>query len=99
MPILLALIVINKKDINIDWKYKLLINTYIFANSFWIMVMNAAYSNRFAYLSWFLYPIVLAYPCLKMNIWNNFQGKKAGNILLFQVGFTAFMDLIIYGRI
>lgn len=60
------------------------------------MIMNISFSNRFAYLSWFLYPIVLAYPCFEMNIWNQSQGKIATNILLLNVFFTAFMQFIYY---
>ena len=56
-----------KRNFN-DVSYNLIANTYVLANAFWIMVIRAAYSNRFAYLSWFLYPIVLAYPLLRMNI-------------------------------
>ena len=68
MPIYLAYIVIIKREIY-DKLYIILINTYIFSNSFWIMVINSLNSNRFAYLSWFMYPIVIAYPLLKLEIW------------------------------
>ena len=95
MPIWLAYHVLVKKRIT-DTTYLLIANTYIYANSFWVMMMQATYSNRFAYLSWFMLPVVLAYPCLRMNVWGNRQGKVAAKIMLAHVGFTAFMHFIYY---
>lgn len=94
MPIWLGWYAI--KRVPDDKTFNLLLSTYVLANSFWIMVMNASFSNRFAYLSWFLYPLVMAYPCLRMNIWDSQQGKMAGTVLLANVGFTAFMQFIYY---
>lgn len=99
MPIWLGWAVTKRLGNKVDKTYQLLLNTYIFANAFWVMLMNAAYSNRFAYLSWFLYPIVLAYPCLRMNVWGERQGRVAGNILVAHSAFTTFMDLIYYGAL
>lgn len=97
MPIYLAYIVIIKREIY-DKLYIILINTYIFSNSFWIMVINSLNSNRFAYLSWFMYPIVIAYPLLKLEIWPD-QNKKVVQILMLHIGFTFFMDVVYYGII
>jgi hypothetical protein len=49
--------------------YSALLNIYIISNTFWILIISANYSNRFAYLSWFLYPIVLLYPFIRFNFW------------------------------
>ena len=92
MPILLGMFV-NSKLSRPDSTYNFLLNTYTLSNSFWDMLMNAAFSNRFAYLSWFMYPIVLAYPCLRMNVWRKKQGATAGIILLIHTLFTVFMVL------
>ena len=81
IPILFAYYVIYRKKITVDRLYTILINTYILSNALWIIVIKASFSNRFAYLSWFLYPIVLAYPLLKYQIWNNQKSKLA--IFLF----------------
>lgn len=51
-----------------DNLYTLIYNTYVLTNIFWILVIRANYSDRFAYLSWFLIPFVLVYPLLKGNI-------------------------------
>ena len=63
VPIYVAYYFIVKKGFQ-DSLYKLFANTYILANAFWVLVINASFSNRFAYLSWFLYAIVLVYPFL-----------------------------------
>ena len=65
---------------------------YLLTNAFWVMVIKAAFSNRFAYLSWFLYPLVLAYGVIRLHLWED-QDKKAGLILLGHVAFTMFMYL------
>ena len=91
MPILLGYYIVIKNGIR-DRKYEILLNTYTLANAFWVMVIRASYSNRFAYLSWFMYPIVLAYPLLKLEIWGEEQGKYLRQIMLAHVGFTWFMN-------
>lgn len=93
MPIVLGYYVVIKRGIQ-DRTYSILLNTYTLANAFWVMVIRANYSNRFAYLSWFMYPIVLAYPLLCIDIWGNEQGKRLQQIMLAHVGFTWFMQTI-----
>lgn len=73
--------------------FNILATTYILANSFWVMVIKAAFSNRFAYLSWFLYPIVIAYAVIRLHIWDD-QDRKAGLILLLHACFTLVMYMI-----
>ena len=94
MPILLGWYVIFKKRV-INSTYRLLLGTYIFANAFWIMVIRAEFYNRFAYLSWFLYPIVLAYPLLKLKIWPKTQGQKTAIIMMAHLAFTLFMVFVL----
>ena len=84
-------------DVNSMKIFNILATTYILANSFWVMVIRASFSNRFAYLSWFLYPVVLAYAVIRLHIWKD-QDRKAGLILALHAGFTMFMYLIYYGR-
>lgn len=91
MPIVLGYYIIIRRGIR-NKTYEFLLNTYTLSNAFWVMVIRANYSNRFAYLSWFLYPIVLAYPLLKMDVWDDQQGKRLSQIMLAQVGFTWFME-------
>lgn len=66
---------------------------YCIANAFWILVITAAFSNRFAYLSWFLMPAVIAYPIFRYKIWKE-QYKIFGAILFIYFMFTYFMNVI-----
>ena len=90
MPILLGYYVVFVRQVW-DKNYLLLLNTYILCNSFWVMMIRASYSNRFAYLSWFMYALVLAYPCLKLPVWED-QGRKTALIIIGHLGFTLFMS-------
>ncbi len=45
--------------------YAILHSTYIIANAFWVLVIRANFSDRFAYLSWFMYTLVVMYPLLE----------------------------------
>lgn len=73
--------------------FYILSTTYMLANSFWVMVNKAAFSNRFAYLSWFMYPVVIAYAVIRLHIWED-QDKKAGLILVAHAGFTILMYMM-----
>lgn len=88
MPVWLAWYV-RYKNIY-DKNFTLLANTYIIANSFWVLICRVAFSNRFAYLSWFLYALVIAYAAIRVPIWKD-QDRKAGQILLFHTSFTMIM--------
>ena len=78
-----------------DRTFDVIANTYLLCNAFWIMVIRASFSNRFAYLSWFLYPLVIAYPMFRMNLWKD-QDRKTAIIFFFYSGFIFFMFFIYY---
>lgn len=78
-----------------DKAFMIIANTYILCNAFWVMVIRSSFSNRFAYLSWFLYPLVMAYPLLRMNLWKD-QDRKTALILFLYSGFTFFMFFVFY---
>ena len=78
-----------------DPAFTVIANTYLLCNSFWIMVIRAAFSNRFAYLSWFIYPLVFIYPLLRMNLWKD-QDRKTSLMFFMYSGFTFFMFFIFY---
>lgn len=71
----------NFKDEYYHWIY----NTFLVTNAFWILVIRAAYSNRFAQISWFIMPIVLIYPFMKRRFWNNHEKMLGYALLLFYV--------------
>ncbi len=82
---------IFKKDIT-DKFYIHLWGTYMIANSFWILIIRANFSNRFAYLSWFLMAPVIAYPILRYKLFPN-QYRVVGVVLAVYYLFTYFMFL------
>jgi hypothetical protein len=73
-----------------DQMYFRLLNTYLICNGFWILVINANYSNRFAYLSWFMMAIIIIYPMLKQNFFKH-QHFMIGKIMLVYFLFTYLM--------
>lgn len=92
LPVIMAWYVCVKKKIKDEW-YRTLCITYCLCNAFWILVIRAAFSNRFAYLSWFIYPIVIAYPLINLPVWDD-QDRKTAMILAFYCSFTFFMQMI-----
>lgn len=90
MPILLGAYTLFVRKIYNN-TYLLLLGTYIYANSFWVLVIRGLFSNRFAYLSWFIYPIVLAYPLLNLPVFVKNHSKKTAWILMAHIGFTTMM--------
>ena len=72
IPMLVGGYYIFKKGIR-DRFYEMMYNTYLLTNMFWILVIRANFSDRFAYLSWFMIPFILVYPLLvhQMNLKKN----------------------------
>lgn len=92
MPIWMAWYVCVKRKAKENW-YNALAVTYILSNAFWVMVIRSSFSNRFAYLSWFLYPVIIAYPLIWLPLWRN-QDNRTGIILSAYCAFSAFMLLV-----
>lgn len=90
IPIVLG-IYIKSKGLE-DRVYSVFLNTYILSNAFWVLVIRAEFSDRFAGLSWTLYPFVIAYPLINLYIWNN-QQKKLALGLFLNVSFLVLMQL------
>lgn len=93
MPIVLGWYAIFKRKVYNN-TYLILLGTYIYANAFWVILIRSLFSNRFAYLSWFLYPIVLAYPLLSLPVFKKQHSNKTAWILLAHFGFTTVMWLL-----
>lgn len=93
MPIVLGWYTIFKRKVYNN-TYLMLLGTYIYANAFWVILIRSLFSNRFAYLSWFLYPIVLAFPLLTLPVFKKQHSKKTAWILLAHFGFTTVMWLL-----
>lgn len=79
----------NFKDEYYHWIY----NTFLVTNAFWVLIIRAAYSNRFAQISWFIMPIVLIYPFLKQRFWTNHE-KMLGYAILLFYAFTFYSNIL-----
>ena len=73
--------------------YIKLVSIFLISNSFWILIIRANFSNRFAYLSWFLIAFVIFYPFLK-SVFLKKQNKLLSIYMLAYFAFTYFMFLI-----
>jgi len=82
LPVIIAWRFISKYKFN-DETYNWLFSIYLIANAFWVLVIRAEYSNRFAQLSWFIMPLVLIYPYCMKEFWPNQSQKTAWALLLF----------------
>ncbi len=66
-----------------DSYYEWIFNTYVICNAFWVVIIRAPYSNRFAQISWFILPLVLIYPFIRERFWVNQEKMLAVGILIF----------------
>lgn len=94
MPIWVGYIAIFKKKIS-SYIYNVILCVYLTTNAFWLLCMYALFTNRIAYLSWFLYPIVLIYP-LFLPQWGEKRYQTLSIVMLAHLGFTIFMSLVYY---
>lgn len=79
----------NFRDEYYHWLY----NTFLITNAFWVLVIRAAYSNRFAQISWFIMPIILIYPFMKQRFWQNHE-KVLGAALLAFYAFAFYYNVV-----
>ena len=93
-PIIVGWIVVVKKRV-LSRVYCFLLNLYLLTNATWLLCMYAEFTNRIAYLSWFLLPIVLIYPFLN-EVWGERQYNTFQIIAFAHLGFTIFMQYIYY---
>jgi len=81
------------KKIN-DIYYAQLTHIYLVSNAFWILLIKASFSNRFAYLSWFLMGLVVIYPFLKKVYWKD-QFSKIGGLTFLYFSFTYLISFVL----
>lgn len=85
VPIVVGGYFILKKNFE-DKFYSILYATYLLSNSFWIIINDVPFSDRFAYLSWFIMPVLIIYPFLFSNI--KMRYSKIALVLILQISFT-----------
>jgi len=80
-----------------DETYRRLFGTYVLTNASWILIIQSNFTNRFAYLSWFLQPVILIYPLLRSELLSQ-QRVKVGIMLILNAGFSvAFLYALAIG--
>lgn len=94
IPIVLGYYVIFKKKL-VSKEYQFVLNVYILTNAIWLLCMYANYTNRIAYLSWLMYPVLIIYPFMNMK-WNIKSNKNLTYAVYGHLGFTLFMTFIYY---
>lgn len=92
IPVVVGYYFIFKRNYT-DKFYCWLYNIYLFTNAFWIIVIRASFSNRFAQISWFLIPIVLIYPFFMKKFWED-QPAKTGYAVIVSYLYTFYLVFI-----
>ncbi|MCZ8144124.1 EpsG family protein [Flavobacterium sp.] len=92
LPVISGAYFIFKQKIQ-DVIFQQLTALYLFANGFWILIIRANYSNRFAYLSWFLMGIILIFPLIKYKFFKN-QNSVVACVILFYFLFGYLLNII-----
>lgn len=98
MPVLVGYWAMYKKRIRLSKLYSCLLNVYLCTNGIWMLCMYSNFTNRIAYLSWFLYPVVLIYPFLNED-WGQSRYRTFAKVMLAHLGFTIFMEGVYYGSL
>lgn len=102
IPILVGYKIVLKEKLKVSKLYSALLHMYICTNGIWCLCMYASYSNRIAYLSWFMYPFVLIYPFLKEDLKGMLflksrnQYVQLAKVASYHLYFTLFMELVFY---
>ncbi|OJV36709.1 MAG: hypothetical protein BGO33_04240 [Bacteroidia bacterium 43-41] len=91
VPIIIGYYYIKKMMIK-DSTYIRFFNMYIMTNSVWLLIMRIIYSDRIAYLSWFLIPIIFLLPLFRQRVFVN-QRLYISFILLGLIFFNFIMML------
>lgn len=90
VPIVLGYIYIFRLNYQ-NKLYRILYCTYVGCNAFWLLTIYVPFNNRFAYLSWFIYPFVISYPLLKQKDFVDFQQSKIQLMVFLNYAFTFIM--------
>jgi hypothetical protein len=93
-PVVTGWYFIIKKNFK-DQFYTQVYNTYLICNMFWILVIRANFSNRFAYLSWFIMGFIIIYPFLKQRFFKN-QIIVTAKVITAYFMFTYLMFILYY---
>lgn len=82
--------------LRLDPFYARLVNAYLFSNAIWVLLIYANFSNRFAYLSWFMMPWLLLYPFVPGRVVRRPRLGFVAAVLLAHYLFTYIMWMVFY---
>ena len=71
--------------------YMLIYKSYVLSNAVWLLVIRIPFSDRVAYLSWFLIPLLVLYPLLTGNI----RMKKPQKVVIVSMGLFICLNVIL----
>ena len=94
LPIVTGYITLFKYRLK-STEYSFIYNIYLLTNAVWMLCMYASFTNRIAYLSWLMYPVVLVYPFFCHDFMPA-QAKRLNQIVWIQLLFTLAMTYIYY---
>lgn len=97
VPVIMGYYFELKGPYHLSRKYNFLIHFYIFTNAIWMLCMYASFNNRIAYLSWFVYPIVIIAPFLDKQNRSPLRYMQLGKAVRYHLYFTSFMTIVYYG--
>lgn len=97
VPVIMGFYFEIKNRYQLSRKYQFLIHFYILTNAIWMLCMYASFNNRIAYLSWFVYPIVIIAPFLDKLNKDPLRYQKLDKAVKYHLYFTIFMDVVYYG--
>lgn len=101
VPVIIAYLMAGNETRK-DVFYRRLVSAYLVANAFWLLMMYASFSNRFAYLSWFMMPWVVIYPFVpksKLGELSTAENQRLGFLpaaLVAHYAFTYIMQMFVY---
>jgi hypothetical protein len=72
-----------------DEIYNQILSLYIVVNAVWLLMIRIAFTDRFAYLSWFLIPFIFLYPLSQQQIFKNQNHIIA--LILFYLTIVTFL--------
>lgn len=97
IPVIIGYYVLFKWHLR-NSMFEIWLRMYLLTNSIWMLCMYASFTNRIAYLSWFMLPIIILYPFYAMSEVPGrlMSGRK---VAIGQAAFTLLIFFFYYGNL
>lgn len=93
MPVIMGYYVIFKYQLR-DRLYEIMLHYYLVVNGIWMLCMYGSFTNRIAFLSWFVYPVILIYPCFAIPSDTHPLVENRSKYIYAHLFFTTFMAVL-----